>query len=82
MANAVAYHLSVGCNHCEQPICVEVCPTRAIGPLPVADKKTAKIGEVRFIEDNCIVVTERTACGACAEHCPTQYKKHSRSRPL
>ncbi len=52
--------------------CQEVCPTDAIRLLGVEAKKLAKIGEVRFIEDNCIVVTEKTACGACAEVCPTQ----------
>jgi len=25
-----AYHLSMACNHCERPICMEVCPTGAI----------------------------------------------------
>ena len=25
-----AYHLSIACNHCERPICLEGCPSRAI----------------------------------------------------
>jgi formate hydrogenlyase subunit 6/NADH:ubiquinone oxidoreductase subunit I len=52
--------------------CGQVCPTDAIRPLAVEDKKRSRIGSAHFIEDNCIVVTEKTACGACAEHCPTQ----------
>jgi formate hydrogenlyase subunit 6/NADH:ubiquinone oxidoreductase subunit I len=52
--------------------CGLVCPTDAIRPLSTEDKKLSRIGTVHFVEDNCIVVTERTACGACAEHCPTQ----------
>ena len=27
---------------------------------------------VVFIEENCIVYTDGTSCGACSEHCPTQ----------
>ncbi|HPF03902.1 MAG TPA: 4Fe-4S dicluster domain-containing protein, partial [Bacteroidales bacterium] len=29
-------------------------------------------GKVQFIKDNCIVKTEKTACGACSEACPTK----------
>ncbi|MGE5152692.1 MAG: 4Fe-4S binding protein, partial [Bdellovibrio bacteriovorus] len=52
--------------------CGEVCPTGAIRRLGVEAKKRVRMGQVHLIEDNCVVVTDRTACGACAEHCPTR----------
>ena len=30
VSNVVAYHVSMGCNHCERPVCVEVCPSGAL----------------------------------------------------
>lgn len=29
VSSVFAYNLSLGCNHCEQPICLECCPTKA-----------------------------------------------------
>ncbi|MBN1146263.1 MAG: dimethylsulfoxide reductase subunit B [Anaerolineales bacterium] len=29
VANVFAYHVSLACNHCERPICLEVCPAGA-----------------------------------------------------
>lgn len=29
--SVVAYHLSIACNHCEEPACMYACPTQAIG---------------------------------------------------
>ena len=52
--------------------CTEVCPTGAILPLTREEKHLAQVGVVRLELDNCVVQTENTACGACAEHCPTQ----------
>lgn len=52
--------------------CTEVCPTGALLPLNVADKKLTQLGQVCFVADNCIVKTEGTDCGSCAEHCPTK----------
>lgn len=74
MSGFLQPHMAYEVNYCtyECTRCGQVCPTDAIRPLPLAEKKRAKIGEVHFIKDNCIVVTEKTACGACAEHCPTQ----------
>ena len=28
-----AYHLSLSCNHCKRPICVECCPSGAMAQL-------------------------------------------------
>ena len=52
--------------------CTDVCPTGAIMPLMPEAKRLTQIGKAVFIKDNCIVHTEKTACGACSEHCPTK----------
>jgi len=59
------------CNY-ECTLCTEVCPTGSILKISTEEKKTIQMGIVKFIEDNCIVKTENTACGSCSEHCPTQ----------
>jgi ferredoxin-type protein NapF len=52
--------------------CSEVCPTGAILPMTLEEKKSKQLGIVVFIEDNCVVKNEETSCGSCAEHCPTK----------
>jgi polyferredoxin len=51
--------------------CGEVCPDRALLPLTVTQKQTARIGLAIFDHQECIIYRDGTACGACAEHCPT-----------
>ena len=53
-------------------VCTEVCPTYALKPLELEAKKLTQLGKAIFIKDNCIVKTEKTACGACSEACPTK----------
>ncbi|MFW6020101.1 MAG: 4Fe-4S dicluster domain-containing protein [Bacteroidales bacterium] len=59
------------CNY-ECTLCGEVCPTGAILPISTEDKRLTQIGKAQFVIDNCIVETEGTDCGSCAEHCPTK----------
>ncbi len=59
------------CNF-ECIICTEICPTGALMPLALEAKKLTQLGKAVFIQDNCIVHTEKTDCGACSEHCPTK----------
>lgn len=53
-------------------VCGDVCPNGAIKPLTIGQKHLTQMGKVVFIEENCIVHTDGTSCGACSEHCPTQ----------
>ncbi|BDY04569.1 DMSO/selenate family reductase complex B subunit [Ferrimonas sp. YFM] len=52
-----AYYMSIGCNHCSEPVCVKACPTGAM-------HKRQKDGLVLVEEDICI------GCGACSRACP------------
>jgi len=64
------YHKSFCTYNCVR--CTEVCPTNALSPLVLEAKKLTQLGKSYFIKDNCIVKTEKTACGACSEACPTK----------
>jgi len=54
--NVVRVFLPVLCNHCEEPTCVEVCPSQA------TFKREDGVVMIDF--EKCI------GCGACDEHCP------------
>jgi len=59
------------CNY-DCTICADVCPNNALRPLTMEEKHRVQMGQVVFHEDICVVHTNGTNCGACAEHCPTQ----------
>lgn len=54
---AMGYHLSIACNHCENPACVRVCPTEAMY-VDEAD------GTVQHNDESCI------GCKSCIMACP------------
>lgn len=58
---------SYNCSNCSQ-----ICPTGAIQPLTVEERRTVRTGTAEFFQDRCVVKTKGTSCGACNEHCPTQ----------
>jgi polyferredoxin len=70
MQPVMDYHKSFCTYNCTK--CTEICPTNALHPLLLEAKKLTQIGKAKFIKDNCIVKTEKTACGACSEACPTK----------
>jgi ferredoxin len=70
MQPVMDFHRSFCTYNCTK--CTEVCPTYALRPLLLEAKKLTQIGKANFIKDNCIVKTEKTACGACSEACPTK----------
>lgn len=55
--NVFAYYLSLGCNHCAKPVCVKVCPAKAM-------TKNQDTGLVQVDADLCI------GCNSCARACP------------
>ncbi|MEA1912737.1 MAG: 4Fe-4S binding protein [candidate division WOR-3 bacterium] len=53
-------------------ICSTVCPTDALIPLTIDEKKEVQIGESYLRKDLCVVYSQNSDCGACAEICPTK----------
>jgi polyferredoxin len=70
MQPVMNYHKSFCTYKCT--ICTDICPTDALQPLMLEAKQLTQLGKSIFIKDNCIVKTEKTACGACSESCPTK----------
>ncbi|MBY6188507.1 dimethylsulfoxide reductase subunit B [Marinobacter hydrocarbonoclasticus] len=62
-----AYYMSIGCNHCSKPPCVEICPTGAM-------HKRAKDGIVRVDTEQCI------GCEMCAEMCPYDAPQYDKAK--
>lgn len=54
--NVLAYHISMSCNHCENTVCMEVCPAKAISK----DEN----GIVTIDENKCL------GCKYCSWSCP------------
>jgi len=74
LSNMMQPYMDFHTNFCnfECVICSEVCPTGAILPIQLEEKKLTQLGISKFIKENCVVYTDETACGACSEHCPTK----------
>jgi len=51
--------------------CGLVCPTGAITPLLLPEKRLVRIGIVFLNKTKCIVYVKKKHCGACGEVCPT-----------
>ncbi len=56
LSDAFAYNLSIACNHCQRPICAELCPAQAISKRDD--------GIVLLDSDKCM------GCGYCRWGCP------------
>ena len=69
--------LSLGCNHCDKPACIEVCPVQIIYKEP-------EYGVVLVDNANCI------SCGKCQDACPwgspqfydPNFRKYAQTDPL
>jgi anaerobic dimethyl sulfoxide reductase subunit B (iron-sulfur subunit) len=75
--NVDVLSLSVGCNHCDNPVCVTVCPMQIIYKQP-------DTGVVLVDNTNCI------SCGKCLDACPwgapqfydPNFRKYTQEDPL
>ena len=59
-------------------LCGEVCPTGAILPLALEEKRMTQLGHAVFHREQCVVARDGVTCGNCAEHCPADAIKLQR----
>ena len=59
-------------------LCGEVCPTGAILPLALEQKRMTQLGHAVFHRGRCVVARDGVECGNCAEHCPADAIKLQR----
>ena len=55
-------------------LCGQVCPTGAIAPLSLEEKKTVKMGLAVFDKNRCLPHAYGRDCIICEEHCPLPKK--------
>lgn len=67
----LSFSTHVFCTY-ECTICTNVCPTGALRPLAMGEKKLIQLGTAKFRKEKCVVFAKEEDCGACSEHCPTQ----------
>jgi len=65
---------AIGWCEFECHACGQVCPTEAIAPLPLDEKKTVKIGLAVFDTTRCLPFAYGRECIVCEEHCPVPDK--------
>ncbi len=64
----------IGCCEFECNMCGQVCPTGAIPPLSIDNKKAEVLGTADINSDRCIPFVTETECIVCEEHCPVSPK--------
>lgn len=62
--NPKRYHISLSCNHCDNPTCIEGCPTKAL-------YKRDEDGVVLIDHDRCV------GCRYCEWNCPYNAPQYS-----
>ena len=65
---------AIGWCEFECHACGQVCPTEAIMPLPLVEKKIVKIGLAVIDSTRCLPFAYGKECIVCEEHCPVPDK--------
>lgn len=64
--------LDLGRGYCEEFCnnCTQVCPTGALSPLTIQEKRHRQIGIARITKSACLAWSDGEYCMVCREYCP------------